>query len=155
MDEEEEPETEYHFESLTNNGLMVSYNGFRLKIFKSDNGDLPIPYSEAKSRYYSQQLPLLEDLPVNSKIIHPNLIVLWSVNFKYDFYELRLACPKSGNKTRDSVQAYFNEPVPHSVELIKAKEQVNIEDDIKVVKKENESMVRVFDDLRREDQTSS
>lgn len=136
MEEEEEPITEYLFESLTNNGLIISYNGFRLKILKADNGKLPVPYSDAKSKYYNQQLPLISDFPNNSKTICPNLIILWEINSNYDFYQLRLACPKSGNKTRESVQAYFNEPVPHAAELIKPKKQEVIEEDIKIVKKE-------------------
>jgi hypothetical protein len=136
MEEEEEPITDYLFKSLTNNGLMISYNGFRLKILKADNGDLPVPYSDAKSKYYNQQLPLIQDFPSDSKTVCPNLIILWEINSNYDFLQLRLACPKSGYKTRDSVKAYFNEPVPHTAELIKTTKQEVIEEDLEVVKKE-------------------
>jgi hypothetical protein len=154
MDEEEEPEADYQFERLVNNGLSGTYNGFRFRVLKADKGELPIPFSETKSKYYYQQLPLLPDLPLDSEFIRPNLVVLWEVNTKYDFYQLRLACPKSGYKTRDSVEAYFNEPVPHAAEVIKARKPNVIEEDIELVKKETESKVRIIDDLRRQDKTS-
>lgn len=155
LDEEEEPTTEFQFERLTNNGLLVTYAGFRLRILKADNGELPVPFSETKSKYYNQQLYLMTDLPVNSHDICPNLIVLWETDMNYDFYQLKLACPKSGYKTRESVRAYFNEPVPHGVELIKAKVPLIVEEDIEVTKKEKESAVINNDDIRSEDKTSS
>jgi len=130
MDEEEEPEASYEFERLVNNGLSGSYNGFRFRILKADKGELPIPFSGAKKRYYNQQLALLLDLPPDSELVRPNLIILWEVNTKYDFHQLRLACPKSGDKTRDSVEAYFNEPVPHAAELLKAQESRLAEEDL-------------------------
>lgn len=155
MDEEEEPEADYQFERLVNNGLSGTYNGFRFRILKADNGELPVPFSETKSTYYHQQLPLLLDLPLDSKFVRPNLVVLWEVNTKYDFHQLRLACPKSGYKTRDSVEAYFNEPVPHAAEVLPARKASVTEEDIEIVKKETESKVREIDDLRRQDKTSS
>lgn len=129
-EEEEEPEASYQFERLVNNGLSGTYNGFRFRILKADKGELPIPFSGAKKRYYNQQLPLLLDMPPDSKAVRPNLVILWEVNTKYNFHQLRLACPKSGDKTRDSVEAYFNEPIPHAAELVKAKKSKAAEEDV-------------------------
>ena len=129
-EEEEEPEAGYQFERLVNNGLSGTYNGFRFRILKADKGELPIPFSGAKKRYYNQQLPLLLDMPPDSKVVRPNLVILWEVNTKYNFHQLRLACPKSGDKTRDSVEAYFNEPIPHAAELVKAKKSKAAEEDV-------------------------
>jgi len=142
MDEEEESETGYQFERLVNNGLSGTYNGFRFRILKADKGELPIPgVSVTKKRYYNQQLPLQLDIPFDSECIHLNLVILWEVNFKYDFYQLRLACPKSGGNTRDSVQAYFNEPIPHAAELIKAREVKTSEEEIELAIKKTKSEV--------------
>jgi hypothetical protein len=141
MDEEEEPEASYQFERLVNNGLSGTYNGFRFRILKADKGELPIPYSEVKKRYYNQQLPLLLDMPPDSEVVRPNLVILWEVNTKYDFHQLRLACPKSGDKTRDSVEAYFNEPIPHAAELVKAKKSKAAEEDVDFNIKEIKSKV--------------
>lgn len=149
MDEEEEPETGYQFERLVNNGLSGTYNGFRFRILKADQGELPIPFSGAKRRYYNQQLPLILDVPPDSTVIRPNLIILWEVNTKYDFYQLRLACPKAGGKTRDSVEAYFNEPVPHAAELMKVKILKATEDDVDLTIKQIKSRVGNNNDLRR------
>ena len=129
-EEEEEPEASYQFERLVNNGLSGTYNGFCFRILKADKGELPIPFSGAKKRYYNQQLPLLLDMPPDSEVVRPNLVILWEVNMKYDFYQLRLACPKSGDKTRDSVEAYFNEPIQHAAELVKAKKSKAAEEDV-------------------------
>ena len=129
-EEEEEPEASYQFERLVNNGLSGTYKGFRFRILKADKGELPIPFSGAKKRYYNQQLPLLLDMPLDSEVVRPNLVILWEVNTKYNFHQLRLACPKSGDKTRDSVEAYFNEPIPHAAELVKAKKSKAAEEDV-------------------------
>jgi len=129
-EEEEEPEASYQFERLVNNGLSGMYKGFRFRILKADKGELPIPVSRAKKRYYNQQLPLLLDMPLDSEVVCPNLVILWEVNTKYNFHQLRLACPKSGDKTRDSVEAYFNEPIPHAAELVKAKKSKAAEEDV-------------------------
>jgi len=140
-EEEEEPETNYQFERLVNNGLSGTYNGFRFRVLKADKGELPIPFSNAKKRYYNQQLPLLLDMPPDSEVVRPNMVILWEVNMRYDFHQLRLACPKSGDKTRGSVEAYFNEPVPHAAELLKARESRVAEDDLDLDIKAIESEV--------------
>ncbi len=80
----------------------------------------------------------MEDLLPDIKNIRLNLIILWEVTLNFDFYQLRLACPKSGYKTRDSVEAYFNEPVPHAAELVKVKKSNIVEEDIEITKKEVE-----------------
>jgi hypothetical protein len=142
MDEdEEEPEAIYQFERLMNNGLSGTYNGFRFRILKADKGELPIPSSEIKRKYYNQQLPLPLDMPPDSEFVRPNLVILWEVNTRYDFRQLRLVCPKSGGKTRDSVEAYFNEPVPHAVELLKARKSKAAEEDLDLSVREIESEV--------------
>jgi hypothetical protein len=141
MEEEEEPEASYQFERLMNNGLSGNYNGFRFRILKADKGELPVPSSEVKIKYYGQQLPLLLSMPLDSEVIRLNLVILWEVNTRYDFRQLRLVCPKSGGKTRDSVETYFNEAVPHAAELLKGRKAEVTEDDIALDIKEIRSEV--------------
>ena len=151
MDEDEESLIEYQFQRLVNNGLSGTFNWFRFRILKTDHGELPVPGpSKPKQQYYNQQLPLHFGMPFDeyTKTVHPNLIILWEVDAHHDFLRLRLACPKTGGTTRGSVQGYFNEPVPHSAELVKSKVAEELEEDIQVTKKESEVTPEHTNDIR-------
>lgn len=151
MDEDEESVIEYQFQRLVNNGLSGIFSGFRFRILKADQGDLPIPGpSELKQQYYNQQLPLQFDIPLEEyiKSVHPNLIILWEVDNQHNFFQLRLACPKTGGKTRHSVEAYFNEPIPHAAELVKSKTIREPEEDIQITKKQTKTPLEHIDDIR-------
>lgn len=143
-DEDEESNVEYQFQRLVNNGLSGIFNGFRFRILKAaENGELPIPgLSERKQLYYNQQLylPFYRPNELVGQHIRPNLIILWEIDSNTDFLQQRLACPKSGGKTKDSVQAYFNEPIPHGVELVKGKVSEETEEEIQVTRKENNTV---------------
>lgn len=154
-EEQEETVTDYQFHGLANNGLAGAFNCFRFRILKADHGELPLPGpSETKQQYYNQQLPLLFDIPFDEyvKTVHPNLLILWEVDAHHNFAQLRLACPKSGGKTRDSVQAYFNEPIPHAAEIVKGKmatpEAEEGEEDIQITEKEPKTVPEYRHDIR-------
>lgn len=151
MDEDEESVVDYQFQRLVNNGLSGTFKGFRFRILKADRGQLPVPGpSKPKQQFYNQQLPLHFGMPFDEyiKIVRPNLIVLWEVDAHHDFLRLRLACPKTGGVTRDSVQDYFNEPVPHAAELVKSKATEEFEEDIQVTKREKEIIPEYKNDIR-------
>jgi hypothetical protein len=51
-----------------------------------------------------------------------NLIVIWDVDYRHSFTGLWLACPKAGATTRESVELYWQEPIPHPALLEVANE---------------------------------
>jgi hypothetical protein len=94
-------------DDLANNGLLLTLDGFRVRILKSDRGELPVPgASLAKQAYYSQ--PSLFEDP--REVL--NLVVLWDAPGGV-LGDLDLVCPKSGKTTRSSVGEHWAMPIPH------------------------------------------
>jgi len=143
VEDDVEEVTEYEFKALLNNGLSGKFNGHRFRILKADHGSVPMPVSGTKKEFYTQppQLPL--PLEPSIKVRH-NILILWEVDNQYNFLWLRLACPKAVGVTRASLEVYFNKPLPHAAEMIKIKDTAittsEYPEDIKVTKKESESM---------------
>lgn len=111
-------ENRFDVECVPNNGLCLVKANYKIRILKSCNGQLPVPgHSIARRRFYSQQKQLsfyfLEPLPTNADKL--NLIILWEVKPPYNIGRLSLACPKSGELTRDSVTAYWHCAIPDSL----------------------------------------
>jgi hypothetical protein len=136
----------YEFKPLSNNGLSGIFNGRRFHILKADHSNIPMPASEERKKVYNQQLVMQLDSPnneISGKILY-NILILWEVNGEYDFLRLRLACPKAVGKTRESLEVYFNQALPHAAEMIKAKATVvsvsEYSEEIEVTKKEPESI---------------
>ncbi len=96
--------------TMANNGLLLTYGRYRIRILKSDDGDLPAPGpSKAKQAFY-HQLPLIfssgkdDDDPIN-------LVAVWDVTSDYRLREISLVCPKAGNTSRSSVEKHWVWPL--------------------------------------------
>jgi len=148
VEDDVEEVTEYEFKALLNNGLSGKFNGHFFRILKADHGSVPMPVSDTKKKFYTQPpqlaLPLDNlDIEPNMKVRH-NILILWEVDTQYNFLRLRLACPKAVCKTRESLEVYFNEPLPHAAEMIKTKVTAittsEYSEDIKVTEKESEAV---------------
>jgi hypothetical protein len=143
VEDDVEEANEYEFKSLCNNGLFGKSNGHFFRILKADNGSVPMPASGKRREFYTQppQLPLPFD--VLNRVCH-NILILWELDNQYNFLRLRLACPKAVGKTRESLEVYFNEPLPHAAEMIKTKATAiatsEYSEDIEVTKKESEAV---------------
>lgn len=97
-------------DSLSNNGLCLSYGNYQIRIWKTSDGHLPVPGpSQVRQAFFNQQLSLGFPLPVG-KI---NLAILWSASASYGLAGLALSCPRGGKETRASVQEYWSVPIPH------------------------------------------
>lgn len=150
VEDDVEEIAEYRFKALVNNGLSGKFNGHFFRILKADHGSVPMPVSEKKKEFYNQHqqltLPLdALDIEPSMKVRH-NILILWEVDNQYNFLRLRLACPKSVGKTCESLEVYFNEPLPHAAEMIKTKDTAittsEYSEDIKVTKKESEAVTK-------------
>lgn len=148
VEDDVEEIAEYRFKALVNNGLSGKFNGHLFRILKADYGSVPMPVSGKKKEFYNQHqqltLPLdaLDSEP-SMKVRH-NILILWEVDNQYNFLRLRLACPKSVGDKRESLEVYFNEPLPHAAEMIKTKDTVitafEYSENIEVTKRESEAV---------------
>jgi hypothetical protein len=147
VEDDVEEVNEYEFKPLCNNGLFGKFNGHFFRILKADHGSVPMPVSRKRREFYTQppQLPLpLDALDKPGMKAGHNILILWEVDNQYNFLGLRLACPKAVGKTRESLEVYFNKPLPHAAEMIKTKATAittsEDSEDITVTKKESEAV---------------
>lgn len=114
--EEGEDSNSGYLEKLPNNGLCLNVGRCRVRVLKSDDGELPIPgHSQSRQEFYSQPgLPFPEDDEEDGELPPLKLILLWDVTRSYNLKSLSLACPMSGDTTRVSVKAHWHKPIPDS-----------------------------------------
>jgi hypothetical protein len=110
QDAQEDDDSGMSMSVIPNNGIHVNYGKYKIKILKSNKGDLPIP-GDSKSRrlFYDQPFLKYSD---NVDFLNIKLILLWNVDISYSLGILSLACPKSGEKTRESVTHHWHCRVP-------------------------------------------
>jgi hypothetical protein len=111
-DEEIEFETEF----LSNLGVAVAQGGVRIKLLKSDNGNLPVPGPSKKRReFYAQQGELFPAAREAADAARPqaiaNLVMHWVVNDEYNLIRVHLALPTAGGNTRASVESAWDEVI--------------------------------------------
>jgi hypothetical protein len=101
----------YKPEQLANNGLCLRTSEFSVRILKSENGCIPPPGpSQARNKFYSQQLPLpgMED---EMEEASPwGVIVHWTVSDDYNLVMLGLSLPKSGGNDSSPFETYWDKP---------------------------------------------
>jgi hypothetical protein len=110
------------FPNIPNNGIHISYDNYEIKILKSNRGEIPVPGNSKSRRNFYDQPELLnhtinQDDNVDHKNINLNLLLLWDVITPYNLDILTLACPKQGDKSRDSVEAHWHCRIPDKILL--------------------------------------
>lgn len=114
--EENEDHPFYSLKSLSNSGIYLAYDRYRLRMLKSHNGDLPHPgHSLSRHKYYNQNYEQMSiDFPnymdVESECI--NLVLLWTTDIEYALKSFSLAFPKAAGSKKDSVLVYWNTIIP-------------------------------------------
>lgn len=114
QDVQNEEDIDYEAEFLSNLGLSISAPGVQIRILRSAQGHLlPVPgHSQARQKFYQQSLdfdplPLAVDEP--APVVR--LVLHWSTDSEYNLDKVYLACPKSGDLTRESVAAHWDWPI--------------------------------------------
>lgn len=120
-DEPETQSTEVEMESLALLGLSGFYNGYDFKIFKSNDGLLPVAVSDPRQAWYGQQLRMR--FPLEPSIAAPtsaklNIAVLWRFDTSWTNVDLSLAVPKTGGPARRLVSAYYTVPIAYPATTI-------------------------------------
>ena len=77
-------------------------------MFKSRDGELPIPRSKAREDYYERMT-----LPVFNRQSPLKLVVLWNVVYPYNLVPLTLACPRSGDIEKMEAEAHWYAPIAY------------------------------------------
>jgi hypothetical protein len=109
-DAHEDEENDISMSPIPNNGIHVNCGKYHIKILKSNKGDLPVPgHSQSRRTFYDQ--PFLE-YSDNVDFLNIKLILLWNVDKSYTLGILSLACPKSGEQTRESVTHHWHCRIP-------------------------------------------
>lgn len=101
---------DYTLSYVPNCGLYVAYKQYKIKIFKSKNGEVPSPGNSLSKQRYYEQMQLFSH--IDGAETYLNLILLWEVNPPYSLKSLSIACPQSGGNTRNSVIMHWYQPVP-------------------------------------------
>lgn len=122
-------------EHVALDGIAFKWHGYYIRVLKSDDGALPIPgTSERKQNFYCQKQLFFHfgdgEAELDPKV---NLVVLWDVN-RGSFTDLKLTvvCPKAGGATRDSVEAYWEQELPHPAVTSQAQARDDQSDDLDI-----------------------
>lgn len=110
-----EEQAEFDLQQLPNNGLCLSFGRYRIRILKSDDGELPVPGNSVRRQNFYHQISIVyvteEGALVQEDVT--NLIILWDISRPYNLSGLSLAYPKSGKDTKASVQVHWHVPIKH------------------------------------------
>jgi hypothetical protein len=124
-------EVEFQAEHLPNLGLCIEANGVRIRILRSDRGNMPVAgKSRRRQEYYAQMLPLFDPVGVGitADIATPlNLVLHWNPDTDYNLDTVYLGCPKKGGETRASVEAHWDELIWRKHEITSHGTQVEAE----------------------------
>lgn len=98
--------------TMANNGLLLTYGKYKLRILKADDGDIPAPGpSKIKQAFYNQELPFVFSSGTEENDAPLNLVLVWDVANDYRLRGLSLVCPKAGNTSRSSVEKHWVWPL--------------------------------------------
>jgi hypothetical protein len=116
---------DFELGQLANNGLILTYGDYCIRIRKSDDGKVPVPGGSSVLQDFYQQVAFrFGDGHAESRT---NLLILWDV-IKPSYAlapNLYLAYPLSGGVSRDSVVIGWMVAIPHFTETVgKASERV-------------------------------
>jgi hypothetical protein len=96
----------FRFERLANNGMALEYKGYKIRVWKADEGEIPAPGSSAARQEFYQQTLLFSDSPVMK------LAILWE-SFDDGRVALILAAPRFDGLPYQAGQAHWEIPVVH------------------------------------------
>ncbi len=99
-------------------GLSLKLPKFLIKMWKSDDSELPVPgHSAPKQQFYTQQLafPQGEGEPTFFPL---HLVVLWNLDTYHNLSRLWLVCPKGGDDK--TAQAWWAKRIPDPTSVLPA-----------------------------------
>ncbi len=107
-----------HRQPLANNGLFVHFGSYRIRIRKSDEGEIPDPGpSRTMQAFYQQRLEHWDEVMGEDEPVPVNLLLVWDATRNYVFLSMTLVCPKNGSENRGSAEKYWELTVPHPASM--------------------------------------
>lgn len=106
-----------HIEKLSNNGIFMRFMGYRIRVWKADEGELPAPGNgDGRLKFFEQP-----DLFPGMRFM--NLAIIWDATSKGTLKNLMLVCPKGdGNPSNVTGQAHWQIEIPHPATQVAAAE---------------------------------
>ena len=116
QDVHNEGEFDYEAEFLSNLGLSVTALGVQVRILRSAQGDLlPVPGQSIARQEFYHQFGLFNEMMAQAfpdpDALPLRLVLHWSTDAEYSLARVWLACPMSGDITRESVKAHWDWPI--------------------------------------------
>lgn len=101
-------------EPLANSGLYLQFKRYRIRIRKSDEGDLPDPGpSQTMQAFYQQRLHGWDSIVGDEESAPVNLLIVWDATRSYVLLGMDLVCPKHGSEDRGSAEKHWKIAIPH------------------------------------------
>lgn len=94
-------------EALPNNGILLRYRTYTIRLLKADHGQVPAPGPSRPRRDFWAQ-------PLFGSTSFMNLIVIWDYDFETGEVTLDLACPRSA-EAYGNVNLHFRRRLDHPV----------------------------------------
>jgi hypothetical protein len=119
----------YDLDNLPNNGLLLKYEGCRLRIRKKYYGKLPNPVTETMQDFYQQRLPF-GPVPVGGlgQGTPLMLMILWNRDSHFRFSGLDLVLPTDGGPKFAVWE--WKRKIPHPATLITGKTRADEDEDL-------------------------
>lgn len=109
---EEEEDVDFERESVPNNGLCLTTDGYQIRILKSDDGSLPPPGpSRVRQEFYGQAWLFDSGIFDHEEEPRVGLVVHWTVDADFELEKVFVALPIAGEISRDSVRSHWDERI--------------------------------------------
>jgi len=103
-----------HREPLANSGLYLEFKNYRIRIRKSDEGEMPDPGpSLTMQAFYQQRLHGWDSVVGDEEPAPVNLLIVWDATRSYVLLGMDLVCPKHGSEDRGSAEKHWKIAIPH------------------------------------------
>lgn len=105
---------------LPNNGLCVHFGNYRIRVRKSDEGDIPDPGpSRTMQAFYQQRLEGWDQIADDDGSALVNVLIIWDATRNYVLLGMKLVCPKDGSESRRSAEKYWEIAIPHPASTLR------------------------------------
>lgn len=104
--------TEFELANIANNGIEISHGTYKLRVLKTEDGEVPRAGTSARKRnFYCQGTLFGTDWDSTTT----NLVLTWDYSGAV-ITELTLACPLAAESKSAGVHLAWSAPVPHPAE---------------------------------------
>lgn len=106
-------------------GIELLYDGTRVKIWKANEGELPMAGGSVHRKAFLSQLFTDEEMLASEPLlVRPTkLAVLWDVDSQLHLNQMDCVCPRDIENPWKASNHYFKRPIPHPASAITVSEK--------------------------------